>query len=89
MSGTTQTGGLVGRNTGYGSASFWDMETSGQRTSAAGTGKTTAQMRTATTFLSAGWDFETETKNGKDDIWWIREGQDYPRLWWQRGTDQP
>jgi hypothetical protein len=22
-------------------------------------------------------------KNGKDDIWWILEGQDYPRLWWE------
>jgi hypothetical protein len=22
-----------------------------------------------------------ETANGSDDIWWIDEGQDYPRLW--------
>lgn len=24
-----------------------------------------------------------ETANGTDDIWWITEGQDYPRLWWE------
>jgi len=24
-----------------------------------------------------------ETDNGTDDIWWILEGQDYPRLWWE------
>ena len=21
-------------------------------------------------------------ENGTEDIWWILEGQDYPRLWW-------
>jgi hypothetical protein len=31
------------------------------------------------------WDFIDETENGTDDIWWIDEGQDYPRLWWERG----
>jgi hypothetical protein len=24
-----------------------------------------------------------EMYNGADDIWWILEGQDYPRLWWE------
>jgi hypothetical protein len=24
-----------------------------------------------------------ETVNGTDDIWWIDEGQDYPKLWWE------
>ncbi len=63
--------------------SFWDTETSGQHTSALGIGKTTAEMQTASTFLEAGWDFVGETANGTEDIWWILEGQDYPRLWWQ------
>jgi hypothetical protein len=40
-------------------------------------------MQEATTFLDAGWDFFDETENGTDDIWWITEGQDYPRLWWE------
>jgi len=39
--------------------------------------------RTAKTFLGAGWDFVGETANGTEDIWWILEGKDYPRLWWQ------
>jgi len=37
-----------------------------------------------TTFLEAGWDFVGETDNGTEDIWWIDEGKDYPRLWWER-----
>ena len=48
-----------------------------------GTPKTTAEMQTAATYLEAGWDFVDETANGTDDIWWILEGQDYPRLWWE------
>jgi len=63
--------------------SFWDVETSGQSESLGGTGLTTAEMQTASTFLDAGWDFIDETENGTDDIWWIEEGQDYPRLWWE------
>ena len=58
-------------------------ETSGQATSYGGTGRATAEMQTASTFLEAGWDFVDEKANGTDDIWWILEGQDYPRLWWE------
>ncbi len=64
-------------------ASFWDTETSGQAESAGGTGKTTAEMQTSSTFIGAGWDFAGETANGAEDIWWILEGKDYPRLWWE------
>ena len=67
--------------------SFWDIQTSGQQGSDSGTGKTTAQMQTADTFLEAGWDFVDETENGAEDIWWILEGQDYPRLWWELTED--
>jgi hypothetical protein len=63
--------------------SFWDMQTSGQTTSDGGTGKTTTEMQTASTFLEADWDFVDEIANGTEDIWWILEGQDYPRLWWE------
>jgi hypothetical protein len=65
------------------SRSFWDTETSGQTTSAGGSGLSTAEMQTASTFLDAGWDFVGETANGTNDIWWIEEGQGYPRLWWE------
>jgi hypothetical protein len=77
-------GGLVGSNEcGSTTNSFWNTQTSGQATSAGGTGKTTAEMQTAKTFLDAGWDFVGETANGTEDIWWILEGKDYPRLWWE------
>jgi hypothetical protein len=84
VSGKGFVGGLVGFGLDSGvTGCFWDTQTSGQTTSAGGTGKTTAEMQTAKTFLDAGWDFVGETANGTEDIWWILEGQDYPRLWWE------
>jgi len=76
-------GGLIGWGVGIVTECFWDSQTSGQATSSGGTGKTTAEMQTQSTFTDAGWDFVDETENGTDDIWWILEGQDYPRLWWE------
>jgi len=35
--------------------------------------------------LDAGSDFMSEATNGTEDIWWIDEGKDYPRLGWERG----
>jgi hypothetical protein len=61
---------------------FWDMRTSGE--SAGGTALPLGQMRTAAPFLNADWDFVGETKNGSADIWWIDEGEDFPRLVWER-----
>ena len=57
-------------------ASFWDIESSGKTISDGGTGKTTAEMQTMSTFTDAGWDFTTP-------VWTIDEGVDYPRLWWE------
>jgi hypothetical protein len=73
VNGVDQVGGLVGENnSGSISSSFWDTQTSGQTTSAGGTGKTTAEMKTLSTFTSAGWDFV--------EIWGIEENQTYPFL---------
>ncbi len=86
VSGDQNIGGLVGKrdqDVGVVNGCFWNVETSGQSSSAGGTGKTTAEMQTAGTFLEAGWDFVGETENGTEDIWWILEGQGYPRLWWE------
>ena len=44
VTGTTLTGGLVGFNGGAVTNSYWDTQTSGQATSPAGTGLTTAQF---------------------------------------------
>jgi hypothetical protein len=76
-----RTGGLIG-DIWYNPPSdvtncFWDTQTSGQATSNGGTGKTTSQMTTQSTFTSAGWDFDT--------IWAIRSpiNDGYPYLlWW-------
>jgi hypothetical protein len=84
VSGNDNIGGLLGYNLkGEITNSFWDKEISGQTTSAGGVGLTTVEMQMAGTFLDAGWDFVGETDNGTEDIWWILEGQDYPRLWWE------
>jgi len=91
VAGQNETGGLVGL-TQQGcvtETSFWDIETSGQSTSDGGAGKTTAQMQMIHTFTNVGWDFANETANGTEDIWWIDEGQDYPRLWWEGGDEAP
>jgi hypothetical protein len=42
-----------------------------------------ADMQTLSTYLEADWDIVDETANGTEHIWWIHEGQDYPRLWWE------
>jgi hypothetical protein len=87
-----QKGGLLGVDwggawSGAVNNCFWDIEASGLTTSYGGEGKTTEQMQTSDTFLDAGWDFVNETANGTEDIWWILEGQDYPRLWWEYVED--
>jgi hypothetical protein len=94
-SGISNVGGLLGKNlAGSITSSLWDKESSNQSemcgienpqaTGCDGTnGRTTAEMQTAGTFLEAGWDFRNETANGTEDIWWILEGQGYPRLWWE------
>jgi hypothetical protein len=84
--GNKYVGGLVGSGVfglGEVEACFWDIETSGLTSSGGGIGLTTAEMQTASTFINAGWDFVGEIDNGTEDIWWIDEGRDYPRLWWE------
>jgi hypothetical protein len=89
---------LAGLNEyGANSDSFRDIETSRQ-TNMCGKhangydrdnlfGKITVEIQTAITFLHAGRDFGDETENGTEDIWWILEGKDYPRLWPEATTD--
>ena len=78
-------GGLLGYYGGSGTvtACFWDTNTSGLNTSADGTGMTTSQMKTLSTFTSAGWDFTNETANGTNDYWRMCvDGVNYPQLNW-------
>ncbi|MBY0581779.1 MAG: filamentous hemagglutinin N-terminal domain-containing protein, partial [Sphingomonas sp.] len=60
---STQIGGLVGRQTGGAiTASYWDIETSGQISSFGGTGLTTAQARRQSSYV--GFDFNTSWFQG-------------------------
>jgi len=74
VAGNYSVGGLVGNKDSHGTckSSFWDVNTSGWTTSAGGTAKTTAEMKTQSTFTSAGWDFI--------EVWDIGENQTYPFL---------
>ena len=78
VSGTSYVGGLVGINGSSISNSFWDTESSGQTTSVGGTGETTTQMKTLSTFTSAGWDFTS--------VWVLPMGQ-YPMLFLRQAGD--
>lgn len=87
--GSISLGGLVATSlTNTINNCFWDIDTSTiiENDIVAyqnGIGLTTAQMYNSNTYINAGWDFEGEIENGTEDIWWINEGKDYPRLWWE------
>ena len=86
--GSYDIGGLIGC-CGPASNSFWDTQTSGQVSSYAGTGKTTAELQIKSTFTASGWDFEGESTNGTDNIWNMGNGRNsgYPYLDWQHPDD--
>jgi hypothetical protein len=91
VTGTTDAGGFCGLATHYYFTQdiayncFWDSQTSGKTTSALGTPKTTAEMKMLSTFTDAGWDFVSETINGRNDDWALPAGS-YPVLWYQLST---
>lgn len=57
--GNEDVGGFCGINDDTITNCFWDTQTSGEATSDGGTGKTTTQMKTQSTFTDAGWNFTT------------------------------
>ncbi|MFC1636885.1 hypothetical protein ACFL5Z_18835, partial [Planctomycetota bacterium] len=63
--------------------SFLDIDVSEIDTCEMGKGLSTAEMQDINTYLKAGWDFIGETENSAENIWWINDGRDYPRLWWE------
>ena len=86
VTGNSTVGGLVGLNSNATvSNSFWDTETSGQSTSAGGTGKTTDEMQDIATFSGAGWNIIAVGVNETDSayIWNIVDGVTYPFLSWE------
>ncbi len=87
VTGLEDVGGLVGRNyQGTVSNSFWDIQTSGQSTSAGGTGSTTAEMQNIATFSGATWNIIAVAAPGERDaayVWNIVNDETYPFLSWQ------
>jgi len=73
-------GGLVGKNVGSITTSFWDIETSGQATSAGGVGLTTAEMMDPYMLGLNGF--------ANDPNWVLDAGRDYPRLAWEGTAGQ-
>jgi len=74
------TGGLVGDDDGTIEDSYWDTETTGQSTSAGGTGLNTSEMTgSAATNNMGGFDFTNTWKTVPDD---------YPMLAWQTGGNR-
>ncbi len=64
------------------SGNFWDVETSGQNETAGDTtGLNTVEMRTRSTYIDTGWDF--------DEVWEIDQYRNdgYPYLQWQEFED--
>jgi hypothetical protein len=82
VTGASSLGGLVGYKEG-GSAwySMYDNQTSGQTTSALGTGANTSSMKKNSTYSQYFDIRKIEVWNGQK--WYIVEGKDYPRLYWQ------
>ncbi|MDT7864527.1 MAG: GLUG motif-containing protein [Thermoproteota archaeon] len=92
VKGNKNVGGLIGFNFGTVSNSFWDIETSGLKTSAGGTGKTTSEMKNVRTYTDVGWSKGLESPwdfvgnpyddKGNEDIWDINPNinDGYPYL---------
>ncbi|MEN6385242.1 MAG: GEVED domain-containing protein [Phycisphaerales bacterium] len=78
VSGSSNVGGLVGLpfsgTSGQTINSFWDKETSYQQGSFGGTDLTTANMKSASTYINAHWDLA--------NVWRICDCTDYPQFVW-------
>ena len=91
VSGVVETGGLIGAESGSirESVSFWDTQTSGIEKSAAGSGKTTAELQSPTAYsgIYSPWnadlddaDGDDEPDTGADDFWDFGTEREYPAL---------
>ena len=84
----TDIGGLVGDNLGsaipkYVENSYWDTDTSGQDSSAGGTGKTTVELKSPTgyTGIYSAWDDRDIDGDGENDtLWDFGTDSEYPTL---------
>jgi hypothetical protein len=49
----------------------------------AGNSQITRTITLLITIFSLSLPAYAKYSGGTEDIWWILEGQDYPRLWWE------
>ena len=90
VSGESSVGGLVGYARGITViGGYWDTQTSGQTTSAAGEGKTTAELQSTTSYTGAfaAWhidldnaDQDFDQSTGIDDVWDFGTSNQYPAV---------
>lgn len=92
VSGVTNVGGLIGYDSGSSyTNSFWDTTVNSGGLTGIGNisdppdviGQSTTNLQTRSTFTDAGWDIVGESANGTEDIWWICDGTNTPKLDWQ------
>ncbi len=82
--GAADGGGLIALNErSFAEDSFWDVESSGCKSSDGGEGRTTSQMQDPTTYWAAGWDLVAgDNKKGPQAVWRMA-AKAYPRLEWE------
>ena len=89
VTGAGTKGGLVGSSAGTVTDSYWDTSTSGQTTSAGGSGvvgKTTSELQSQTTYGATssdtyyGWNANLDGQPGNDDPWTFGATDQYPVL---------
>jgi len=64
--------------------SYWNIETTGTRSSDGGSGLTDSRMKRKNSFLPE-WSI-VEFQEWSDEVWYIEEGNDHPRLGWERAN---
>ena len=73
VTGVDRAGGLIGVQGDEGTTTdrYWDTDTSGQSTSADGTGKTTTDMRSPITYtgIYENWEVDIDGDDNADDPW--------------------
>ena len=96
VTGTLFIGGLIGNRHAAAAitASYWDTSTSGQSTSAGGsgvTGKTTRQLQTPTGYngIYANWNANLDGVTGNDDPWSFGNKMQYPMLQYKMMSTTP
>ncbi|MFO7447070.1 MAG: hypothetical protein R6W90_11925, partial [Ignavibacteriaceae bacterium] len=90
VSGRMYTGGISGLGSTVNNC-FWNKTVNPDLDNGFGTGKTTYELKTHSTYVNAGWDFLNETSNGSENYWGINETgaehEGYPFLQWQGFSD--